>query len=165
MPNKLRLAKIISGGQTGVDEGALSAAAKLDLATGGWMPRGFRTEEGVNPALARRYGLREHESSEWLPRTEKNVELADATLILGKLDSPGCRATLRYCREYRRPVYTIYWTPELDHCRLFAAPPFVLWLRLAGIRTLNVAGNRESSQPGIKNVSERFLYLALKDHV
>lgn len=34
------LERIISGGQTGVDQGALEAAKMLGIATGGWMPSG-----------------------------------------------------------------------------------------------------------------------------
>ena len=38
------LSRIISGGQTGADEGGLMAAALLGIPTGGWMPRGFLRE-------------------------------------------------------------------------------------------------------------------------
>ena len=43
------LTKIISGGQTGADYGALLAAHALGLETGGWAPKGWRTEDGPKP--------------------------------------------------------------------------------------------------------------------
>ena len=43
------LERIITGGQTGADQAALRAACAAGLATGGWAPAGWATEEG--PAL------------------------------------------------------------------------------------------------------------------
>src|SRR2546422_7963506 len=42
----LRLTKIISGGQTGADMGALLAAQDLSVESGGVAPKGWLTEEG-----------------------------------------------------------------------------------------------------------------------
>ena len=39
--------KIVSGGQTGVDQGALDAAMSLGLAWGGWAPKGWLAENGT----------------------------------------------------------------------------------------------------------------------
>ena len=36
----MRKVKIVSGGQTGVDQGALEAAVQLGLEFGGWAPHG-----------------------------------------------------------------------------------------------------------------------------
>ena len=41
--------KIVSGGQTGVDRGALQAAMDLGLDWGGWAPKGWRSEDGTIP--------------------------------------------------------------------------------------------------------------------
>ncbi len=41
--------KIVSGGQTGVDQGALEAALDLGLVWGGWVPKGWRAENGTVP--------------------------------------------------------------------------------------------------------------------
>ena len=43
--------KIVSGGQTGVDQGALAAALATGTACGGWCPEGRRSEEGPIPAI------------------------------------------------------------------------------------------------------------------
>ena len=73
------LTKIVSGGQTGVDRGALDAAIAAGLAHGGWCPRGRRAEDGVMP---RRYNLRETPSVRYAVRTAWNVRDSDGTLVL-----------------------------------------------------------------------------------
>ncbi|MBR3223272.1 MAG: hypothetical protein IKF72_13710 [Kiritimatiellae bacterium] len=45
--------KIVSGGQTGVDRGALEAAMALGLDFGGWAPHGWIAEGGTIPAQYR----------------------------------------------------------------------------------------------------------------
>lgn len=57
------LTKIISGGQTGADEGGLEGARLLGIPTGGTAPKGYRTENGPNLTLRDTYGLVEH----WSP--------------------------------------------------------------------------------------------------
>src|SRR5580700_2308068 len=99
------LRKIISGGQTGADEAALRVAKELGLETSGWMPRGFRTEVGPRPDLALTYGLQEHHSGRYQPRTYSNVIFSDNTLIFGNLNSPGCRLTIYYCRKLDKDFY------------------------------------------------------------
>ena len=41
--------KIISGGQTGADQGALDAAIKYNFPHDGWIPKGRLTEDGPLP--------------------------------------------------------------------------------------------------------------------
>ncbi|MFA4842787.1 MAG: pyruvate kinase, partial [Candidatus Omnitrophota bacterium] len=43
--------KIISGGQTGADRGALEGAKIAGLPTGGWAPKDYHTAKGPDPAL------------------------------------------------------------------------------------------------------------------
>jgi hypothetical protein len=50
------LERVISGGQTGVDQAALRVAKAIGLATGGWAPLGWETEDGPASWLAG-YGL------------------------------------------------------------------------------------------------------------
>ena len=52
----MKLHRIGSGGQTGVDRAALDVALALGLPSGGWCPRGRRAEDGIIPD---RYPLRE----------------------------------------------------------------------------------------------------------
>ncbi|MBT8492676.1 MAG: putative molybdenum carrier protein [Deltaproteobacteria bacterium] len=70
------LERIISGGQTGVDRGALDAALDSGFACGGVCPRGRRAEDG---RIDDRYPLEEHHSPRYPQRTEANVVAADAT--------------------------------------------------------------------------------------
>lgn len=56
------LDRVISGGQSGVDQAALRAARAAGIPTGGSMPRGFLTEDGPRPDFAELYGLVELDS-------------------------------------------------------------------------------------------------------
>ncbi len=40
--------RIVSGGQTGVDQAALSVACDLNIAYGGWCPADCLDEDGLN---------------------------------------------------------------------------------------------------------------------
>ena len=72
-------AKIVSGGQTGVDRGALNAAIALGIEHGGWCPAGRVSEDGTIPS---RYEMTETDSADYPTRTQQNVIDSDATLIL-----------------------------------------------------------------------------------
>ena len=54
-----RPTQIISGGQTGADQGALRAALDLGISTGGVAPKGYKTETGPHQVLPYVYGLPE----------------------------------------------------------------------------------------------------------
>jgi hypothetical protein len=135
----MTLRKIISGGQTGADQGGLEAADALDLETGGTMPKGFQTEDGPNPKLAQQYGLTEGPNG-YRARTKKNVLDADATLLFGRMSSAGSKLTLHLCRQFDIPFFV---NPPHDQ--------IVSWLKAFDeVDILNVAGNRESRNPGIQ---------------
>jgi len=128
--------KIISGGQTGADQGALVGARMVGIPTGGWMPRGFKTEFGLCPELARAYDMREHPSELYPPRTAQNVKDADGTIWVSDEDledSTGKRCTKRAVEKFNRP-YLENPTPQ----RLRE------WIEEEHIRILNVAGPRRS---------------------
>jgi hypothetical protein len=74
------LEKIVSGGQTGADQAEWRAAETYGLATGGWMPRGFLTEDCPRPDFAALYDAREMPTAEYPPRTKQNAQDSDATL-------------------------------------------------------------------------------------
>jgi hypothetical protein len=158
----MTLRKIISGGQTGADQGGLAAAAILGLETGGWMPRGFRTDTGPRPDLAERYGLTEHSSVDYPPRTRANVLATDATLIFGNAGSRGCRLTIRLTHDLHKPMLIVSWPPILHRTDLFVdLHRFRQWLINHDVQTLNVAGNRESRAPGIHDACRDFLVSSL----
>lgn len=143
--------KIISGGQTGADQGGLFAGEAIGLETGGWVPKGCRTEVGPYPELVTRFGCREHESPDWGPRTEANIIDSDGTVIFGDVRSPGSRLTIRLCKQHRKPRLE---NPTIEE--------FVVWLASFRIGTLNVAGNRESKMPGIQQQVKEFLVQAIR---
>jgi hypothetical protein len=43
------IAKIVSGGQTGVDRAGLDVALALGIPHGGWCPKGRKAEDGTIP--------------------------------------------------------------------------------------------------------------------
>src|SRR5688572_9979550 len=136
-----RIAKVISGGQTGVDRAALDAALAVGQEAGGWCPHGRRAEDGTIP---QRYPLRETKSPQYPPRTALNVRDADATLILhlGSLDG-GARLTEEIARRSHKRAKAI----DLRDPKAFDEARS--WLQEVSPSVLNVAGPRESRQPGI----------------
>lgn len=99
------IAQVISGGQSGADQGGLMAAWERGIPTGGWAPRGYRTNSGQNHLLEA-LGLKQTEEFVYTSRTCKNVETADVTLIFGyDLNSAGSRQTVRYAQEINRPYF------------------------------------------------------------
>lgn len=127
--------KVISGGQTGADQGGLAGAEDLGFKTGGWAPRGWRTEKGSMESLLKRYGLVEAASSDYPTRTKKNAKEADGTLWVGNVGSPGYACTKKAC--------TKPWIENPTRQSLLE------WVEAHKIGILNVAGNRESTNPGI----------------
>lgn len=149
----MRFRKIISGGQTGSDRAALVTARKLGIATGGWMPRGYRSLDGPHPEFADLYDMLETDSDAYPPRTFLNVRDSDATVRFAEdFDSRGEACTLRFINQLKRPYLDV---------RVGASgqtPPGVAaWLARQGVEVLNVAGNSEKSCPGIGDFVAEFL--------
>ena len=95
--------KIISGGQTGADQGALDAALELEHPCGGWCPKGRKSEAGRIPD---RYPVKEHSSPEYPVRTEANVLDSDGTLIFTHGEpTGGTKLTVELARKYAKPCY------------------------------------------------------------
>ena len=153
-----KVARVISGGQTGADRGGLEGARRVGTPTGGWAPKGWLTERGADPSLAA-FGLREHASPLYPPRTEANVLEADATLLLGRADGRGTSNTRALCARHGRPV----WGSEImARHDLLDAAGFVRNLPGAGL-TLNVAGSRESRCPGLQERAAAFVAALLEE--
>jgi len=143
------LKKIISGGQTGADQGALHGAKVAGLKTGGTAPKGWKTEWGPAESHLLYYNLCQSQNSGYATRTLENIIEADGTLIFGGLQSSGSALTLRLCKDHDKPCLFIPWGKK----NLYPVAPYVrnakIWIKLWNIKTLNVAGNRESKNPGI----------------
>jgi hypothetical protein len=165
------LEKVISGGQTGVDQTALEAAKEAGLKTGGWAPRGWKTLRGTDYRLRDEFGLREASSPEYQIRTALNVRDADATLVLAEdVSSRGELATKRAIdrlgRTYLRLV--VHRDAHQAHMRSVESraeydPALVAqWIIRHGIQVLNVAGNSEQTAPGISEIVRPFLVQTFK---
>lgn len=149
----MALVKIISGAQTGADQAGLAAACHLGLEVGGWMPYGRRTEDGpMSIELFNKYKLKQHPSPNYPPRTEQNVRESDGTVLFGNLDSPGCRLTMQLCDRHHKHYPGNPLKPEYLRA----------WVEQHDIKVLNVAGNRESTNPGIFDSTVKFLVEAFK---
>jgi hypothetical protein len=74
--------KIISGGQSGADQGALYGARDAGIPTGGFAPYNFLTEKGNADWLATKFGIVDSNVG-YKERTTTNVGAADITLWFG----------------------------------------------------------------------------------
>jgi hypothetical protein len=136
--------RIVSGGQTGADRGALDAALEAGAPCGGWCPGGRMAEDGP---LDMHYPLTEIPGAGYIERTRANVADSDGTVILhgGALEG-GTLQTQRFCAELGKPCLVIA-REQFDEDR--AASEIARFIAVHRIRTLNVAGPRASKQPAI----------------
>lgn len=133
--------KIVSGGQTGVDRGALDAALMLGVPCGGWCPAGRLDENGVIPE---RYPVTELNGGGFRERTIKNVQDSDGTLVLYFSEiRGGTGTTVDACAEFQKPCRPINCSDVTPMSAAALAADFVRQFR---IKTLNVAGPRASEQ-------------------
>lgn len=145
------LQRIVSGGQTGVDRAALNVAIAAAIPCGGWCPLGRRAEDGPLPL---HYPLKETDSPQYDVRTRLNVREADGTLIITRGPLRGGTAlTVDVARRMARPVHVI----DLRESGRQHVAETMHWLQQQRVRTLNVAGPRESQQPGIYSEAQALL--------
>jgi hypothetical protein len=177
---------VITGGQTGADQSGWRAAKAAGISCGGWMPKGFRTEGRVNdagfltadeshPEFAELYGAKEHHSPEYPPRTRMNVayiaDEAGAVICFdaGERMSPGTKLLNGIVVDLlRRGLQVHHFVIRLKpngsdpsgfslangaYSEAYAAQ----FLANSHADRLLIAGNRESSAPGIGAWVERYL--------
>lgn len=141
--------KVVSGGQTGVDRAALDVALELGLACGGWCPQGRRAEDGP---LDARYPLTETPWWGYPQRTEWNVRDADGTLVLTLAEADrGTALTIELAVRHGRPCLVVDLGNDPDPALARS------WADENGVQILNVAGPRESSNPGAYARASSFL--------
>jgi hypothetical protein len=165
--------EVWSGGQTGVDRGALEGAQGTGLPTGGFAPKDWITEKGPAPELGTKFGLKECYEDGYPPRTRENVLHCDVTVLItndpfsnlssGSSDS-GTALTARLCEQYGKPVYQIlYQGTAKDPLQGVSHEAYYLawWLlTFPNLKRVNFAGNRESKAPGIQ-VFTRWLLVTM----
>ena len=133
--------KIISGGQTGVDRGALDAALAEGVECGGWCPADRTAEDGPLPM---QYPVTPLAKGGLVARARMNVVDSDGTAIIYfGVPSGGTEGTLRQCLKKRRP-YKLIDADEVLPDR--AAQLLGAFIEQHGIRVLNVAGPRASKE-------------------
>ena len=143
--------KVISGGQTGVDRGALDAAIAVGIPHGGFKPGDGKAEDGAVPT---KYDLSYHWQMGYTARTTENVRSSDATVILYRPGSPwgpGTKMTKSLCHWFKKPCVEVplgYLTTEGSQ---------ELDAFLAAFDVINFAGSRESKCPGIQEQVRDYL--------
>ena len=151
------LEKIISGGQTGADQGALKIALRLNYKTGGITPKNFMTENGPNFLLRDKYHLVDG-GGDYISRSKLNIDHSDGTLAFRFKSSPGTDKSISYCQTKKwknwngsfetkyKPICIIQNIEKQNSERIFS------FLNKNKIKTLNVIGHRESSYKGIEEI-------------
>ena len=145
--------KVISGGQTGADQGGLKGGKLMGLITGGCAPRNYTTEDGLNIDLKDEYNLMETVSAGYKMRTFKNIVESDGTIIFGRISSPGSKLTKRVADINDKPVFLVQHPENVGKYKT----SLLKWLAANNIKILNVAGNRESVNKGIGKLTMYFL--------
>jgi hypothetical protein len=144
--------RILSSGQTGVDQAALDVALELDIPHGGWIEKGRKTENGILPE---RYKLKEMATSDHYKPVEQNIIGSDGILIIshGKLKN-GSALTLKLAKKHHRPWLHI----DLNEINAFEAAKTVnSWIVQYKIKILNVAGPQVSEDPNIYKATKKIL--------
>src|SRR5258705_6776774 len=134
------------------DRAGLDFAIEQGLENGGYVPRGRKAEDR---RIDDRYNLVELSTSSYPARTRRNIEESDGTVIfsLNRRLSGGTKLTLDLANKLGKPVLHIYDTrkerisnPDSLRLEIQALTDF---LRSNKIAVLNVAGPRESKEPGV----------------
>ena len=145
----LRLQKVVSGGQTGVDRAALDIALLLGIPCGGWCPKGRLAEDGQISLI---YPLQETPDSDYSERTAWNVRDSEGTLVLTwGAPTGGTAYTIEVARRVGRPFLLV------DLAETSQPEVAAEWVCREGISILNVAGPRASKEPGIYEAARDYL--------
>ena len=135
--------KIVSGAQTGADRAGLDVAIRHGFPHGGWCPKGRKAEDG---RIGGQYQLVETPSGDYLQRTEWNARDSDGTVVftLAREVTGGSLRTIEFAKKHKRPW--IHISRAGDYIPSVTLQGFV---KDHDIGILNLAGPRESKEPGI----------------
>ena len=141
----MKIIRIRTGGQSGVDRAAMDYALKHGIPLCGWCPKGGWAEDYPDPpGLLNRYpDLQETPSAGTGQRTRWNMRDADAILTImpkGSADSPGTQVGVQEGEHLGKPMYTAAGPED--------APAILQWISSLpdGIE-LCVGGPRASECP------------------
>ena len=153
--------RVITGGQSGVDQAALRAARAVGFETGGLAAFGWETENGPAPWLAD-FGLIECPETGYRARRRRNVTDAETMLQIGDPKSPGSIGLLEDWRTIGKSRPYCWVEPGVSTPREVVG--FLRGVRFdhRRVRVVMVAGNRQSKCPGIGERAERFLLAVFK---
>lgn len=156
VPTASRSARIVTGGQTGVDRAATDVAVALGLPYGGFVPKGGWAEDLPDPPglLGTYPGFTELDDAEVAVRTARNVEASAALLVISPpgATSGGTDLALHLARARGMPILVLDASDP--------AAPAQLRRFLGGLPAgcaINVAGPRESESPGIYELARALL--------
>ena len=145
------LKKIISGGQTGVDQASLQAAIDTGLKHGGWCPPGRVCESGIIPKQfkLKETPLERDPSAPDIPRSQRtiwNVRDSDGSLVFVAKDQrdKGTELAISTSEKFGKPYMVV--DPETA-----SVGQIRKWIRKNNIEVLSVGGPSESTFPGIYN--------------
>ena len=143
---------IVSGGQSGSDYGSLLGAKSLEICTGGYAPRDFKTENGPKPDLGRVFGLIALDSDDYSLRTEWNIYVCDAVIVTARdFRSPGTLLTRKLAHLHRKPLFEVHFPFGNAPESAFLEQDLVAWLVYHTPGIVMFAGNRESKAHGIED--------------
>jgi Circularly permutated YpsA SLOG family len=144
--------KIVSGGQTGVDQAALLVASELGITVGGWCPKGGLDENKV--CMLGKYPFKEATTADPDEKTKLNIRDSDGTLIivptlpLPEKIKDGTILTIEDANRQQKPYLII----RLDQ-KENVVDTLKEWVDKHNISILNIGGPRESNSPGIHQES------------
>jgi outer membrane protein OmpA-like peptidoglycan-associated protein len=157
---------VISGGQTGADQGGLAAAFDSGIETGGTAPKNFRTLVGQNLELKTKFKLIEDSRENYAARTAKNVQHSDATVrIASNFNSPGEICTLKAIKKHNKIYFDVPVTQVKNRDIIIK---FAEWLRDNNVQVLNVAGNGDRTGNFHYQATYDFLmdvFAYIKEHI
>lgn len=160
-----KLTAIVSGAQTGADRGGLQAAIDLDLGWGGWAPAGWRAEDGEIPLIYRER-MKLTSSSDYGMRTRLNVQDSDGTLIISFAEklTGGSEFTMKTCERTNKSHLHLV-LPDRGRAKIpeEVRAGVLEWIDKAHINVLNVAGPRESKEPGLQEAVRDALVWIFED--
>lgn len=154
--------KIISGGQTGADITGLIIAKKHGFVTGGNIPKGCVTLDGLKPEYIQLFDMKETTTTDYPTRTKLNVIESECTIWFGeKRFSAGKLCTFKHIRKYNRPSIDIDINDFLPVDELYD------WIVSNKFEIINIAGNSETKNNNISVKVGNYLdslFTKLKSH-